>query len=58
VTVGGITAALQYAGVSPGFVGLYQVNVVIPANVTPGAAVPVVMTQNGIGSNTATIVVR
>src|ERR1039458_3245774 len=43
VTVGGITAVLQYAGVSPGFVGLYQVNVVIPSSVTPGPAVPLAM---------------
>jgi uncharacterized protein (TIGR03437 family) len=58
VTVGGLAAALQYAGVAPGFVGLYQVNVSIPASVTPGSAVPVVITQNGVASNMATIVVK
>jgi uncharacterized protein (TIGR03437 family) len=58
VTVGGLAAGLQYAGVAPGFVGLYQVNVAIPSSVTPGSAVPVVITQNGIASNTATIVVQ
>jgi uncharacterized protein (TIGR03437 family) len=58
VTVGGLAAGLQYAGVAPGFVGLYQVNVTIPTGVTPGSAVPVVITQNGIASNAATIVVQ
>jgi uncharacterized protein (TIGR03437 family) len=58
VTVGGLPAGLQYAGVAPGFVGLYQVNVTINPSVTPGSAVPVVITQNGVASNAATIVVK
>ena len=58
VTVGGLNAVVQYAGVAPGFVGLYQVNAVISTAVTTGAAVPVVITQNGVASNTATIVVQ
>jgi len=56
VTIGGVNAATpQYAGLSPGFVGLYQVNVTIPAGVTVGPLVPVVITQNGVASNTVTI---
>src|SRR5579871_362146 len=58
VTVGGIAAGLQYAGVAPGFVGLYQVNAVIPKGVTTGPAVPVVITQSGLASNAGTIVVK
>ncbi len=58
VTVGGVPAPLQYAGVAPGFVGLFQVNVVIPAGAGSGPSVPVVLTQNGVASNMATIVVR
>jgi len=43
-TVGGQPAVVQYAGGAPGFVaGLMQVNVVIPVNISPGAAVPVVI---------------
>jgi uncharacterized protein (TIGR03437 family) len=46
-----VEAAVQYAGLAPGFVGLYQVNVQVPATVTPGDAVEVVIRQNGISSN-------
>jgi len=52
VTVGGVNAMLQYAGVAPGFAGLYQVNAVIPSGVTPGSSVPVILIQNGISSPT------
>ena len=51
VTIGGINAAVAFQGLAPNFVGLYQVNVVVPAGVTPGNAVPLVLTQNGIVAN-------
>lgn len=38
--------------------GVYQVNVQVPAGVTLGDALPVVLTQGGFRSNTATIAVR
>jgi uncharacterized protein (TIGR03437 family) len=42
--VGGQPAVVQYAGGAPGFVaGLMQVNIVIPGNISPGAAVPVIL---------------
>ncbi len=44
VTIGGQTAAVVYAGAAPGAIaGLLQVNARIPANVTVGNAVPVVI---------------
>jgi uncharacterized protein (TIGR03437 family) len=44
-TVGGKEATVAYAGAVPGVVaGLMQVNVQIPADVTPGGYVPVVLT--------------
>ena len=61
VTVGGVEAPVEYQGLAPGFVGLYQVNVRLPATVTPGDNVEVVIRQNGIISNPdrpATIPVR
>ncbi len=58
VTVGGAATGVQYAGLAPGYVGLYQVNVAIPAGITVGPAVPVVITQNGIASNAGTIAVH
>lgn len=57
-TVGGQPASVQFAGLAPGFVGLYQVNVQIPAGVTPGPVVPLVLVQNGVPSNKVTIAVR
>ena len=49
--VGGQPAVVQYAGGAPGFVaGLMQVNIVIPGNISPGAAVPVVINVADIHS--------
>jgi len=57
-TVGGKPAAVQFAGLTPGFIGLYQVNVQIPEGVTPGSAVPLVVTSGSVPSNTVTLGVR
>ncbi len=60
-TIGGVAvpaANIQYAGPAPGFVGLYQVNVQIPSGVPSGPTVSVVLSQNGISSNTATIAIK
>jgi uncharacterized protein (TIGR03437 family) len=35
--IGGITAPVSFSGLTPGFIGLYQVNVQIPPNVPPGS---------------------
>ena len=61
VTVGGVDAPVEYQGLAPNYVGLYQVNVRLPTTVTPGDNVEVVIRQNGISSNPdhpATIPVR
>jgi uncharacterized protein (TIGR03437 family) len=58
VTIGGVDAAVEFAGLAPGFVGLYQVNARVPAGVTVGNAVALVLTQNGVPSNTVTIAVK
>jgi uncharacterized protein (TIGR03437 family) len=51
VTIGGVTVNdLQYARGAPGAVGLLQINVAIPAGVTPGSAVPVVIQVGGATS--------
>ena len=57
VTIGGREAAIRFAGLAPGSVGLYQLNVVVPSEPT-GNAVPVVITTfEGQTSNTATMAV-
>jgi uncharacterized protein (TIGR03437 family) len=50
VTIGGQPANVNYCGLAPGFAGLYQVNVQIPAAAQSGTQ-PLVMT---IGGQTAT----
>jgi uncharacterized protein (TIGR03437 family) len=58
VTVGGIRADVQFAGLTPGLVGLYQVNVKIPSGVSAGPEVAMVMTQNGVASNSVKMGIR
>jgi uncharacterized protein (TIGR03437 family) len=55
VTIGGQNASVQYAGLVAGLVGLYQVNVTMPAGVTPGNAVPVMLTAAGQTSPAAIV---
>jgi len=58
VTIGGQTAQVQFSGMAPGFVGLWQINAVVPQSVTPGLAVPLVISAGGATSNTVTIAVQ
>ena len=45
VQIGSVPATVQYAGLAPGFVGLYQFNVTVPA-LSPGDW-PLVIQLNG-----------
>ncbi len=54
VTVAGQTATVTYAGLSGAFPGLYQLNVLLPANLTPGPK-PLVITTEGQSSPEVTI---
>ncbi len=58
VTVGGVSARVDFAGLTPGFTGLYQVNIVMPQGVRAGDQVPVVLTVGDIASPPVTIAVR
>jgi uncharacterized protein (TIGR03437 family) len=58
LSIAGVAASVSYSGLVPGFVGLYQINAPVPGGVAPGNAVPVVITVEGINSNTATIAVQ
>ena len=57
VTIGGVAANVAFSGLTPGGVGLYQINVQIPAGAR-GAALPIVVSQSSIASNTATVPVQ
>lgn len=60
VTIGGLNAAVQYAGAAPGLVaGVFQVNVQVPAGVSPGLAVPVqIRVGNAVSRAGVTLAVR
>jgi uncharacterized protein (TIGR03437 family) len=36
-TLGGVPATVSFSGLTPGFTGLYQVNIQVPANTAPGS---------------------
>jgi uncharacterized protein (TIGR03437 family) len=63
-TIGGVSTPVLFSGLTPTFAGLYQVNIQVPAGITPGNAVPVVITSTdpttGVTakSNTVTIAVQ
>ena len=58
VTIGGQPAQVVFAGLTPGFAGLYQVNVIVPGGVAPGDRVPVVVGVGEQMGKALTIAVR
>jgi uncharacterized protein (TIGR03437 family) len=56
-SIAGAPARVTYAGVAPGFAGLYQVNVEIPAGVPAGAQM-LQISAGALASNTVAISVR
>ena len=58
IQFGNVTATVQYDGLAPGFIGLYQFNVVVP-NVSDSDAVPLTFNLGGVqGSQTLYIAVK
>jgi uncharacterized protein (TIGR03437 family) len=54
-TIGGRQATVTFAGAAPGMVGLYQVNITVPA-LTPSGAVRLVLTADGNDSQSGVTV--
>jgi uncharacterized protein (TIGR03437 family) len=50
VTIGGTKAMVSFSGLAPGFVGLYQVNAVVPESLAAGNQ-PVIVDASGAFSN-------
>jgi uncharacterized protein (TIGR03437 family) len=63
-TIGGVDAPVVFSGLTPSLVGLYQVNVQVPASVPAGDSVPLTLTVTDLvtgqsfQSNTVTIAVQ
>jgi uncharacterized protein (TIGR03437 family) len=58
VSIGGQAAAVEYAGLAGGFVGLYQFNVVVPAGVAAGDAALTVSAGGAVSGQALVISVR
>ena len=58
VLLNGVSVPAAFAGLAPGAVGLYQVNVQIPDNAPTGNTVGLSLSVGGATSNTVTIAIR
>jgi uncharacterized protein (TIGR03437 family) len=56
-TVGGVSATVLFAGLAPQLT-VYQMNIVVPAGVTPGSDVPIVLSQSGLQSVPVTVALK
>ncbi len=50
VTIGGQSTTSSFAGLTPGYAGLYQINAAVPAGVSPGGQVPITISVAGKSS--------
>jgi len=56
VTVDGQNATVEFAGLAPGFVGLYQIDLQVPSTARTGS-LALVVSQNGVAGNTTNLIV-
>ncbi|MEO7143020.1 MAG: hypothetical protein ABI165_05895, partial [Bryobacteraceae bacterium] len=58
VTIGGTAVQAFFAGLTPGYAGLYQVNVIVPPGIPAGSSVPVVVSAAGASSPAVTVALQ
>jgi uncharacterized protein (TIGR03437 family) len=58
VVINGTELPVAFAGLTPGYVGLYQVNVVIPLTTPPGLGIPLTLKQGGQMGNTVAVALQ
>jgi len=56
-TIGGVNAPVIFSGLAPGIVGLYQVNITVPANVPTGLQ-PLILSIGGVASKTSQLPIQ
>ena len=57
MTIGNIAAHVDFSGLSPGWVGLYQVNVDVPQDAPTGLQ-PIVVSIGGVDSKASVLPVQ
>jgi len=57
VTIAGSKGSVSFSGLTPGFVGLYQINVKLPDSI-PGGNQQLIVTANGIESNSVAVAIQ
>jgi uncharacterized protein (TIGR03437 family) len=56
--LGGVRATPLFVGLTPNFVGLYQINVVVPFNAPRGDKIPMRIEGSGVTSNRVDIAIE
>jgi uncharacterized protein (TIGR03437 family) len=56
--IGGVAAKVTFAGLTPTLAGLYQVHAMVPAGITAGTDVPVILTAAGFASAPVTVAIQ
>ena len=57
-TLGGVDAPVVFSGLTPSLVGLYQVNVLVPAGVSAGSAAPLTIRVGDSVSNSVSVALQ
>ncbi len=58
VSVGSVEVPAAFAGLTPGLIGLYQVNVLLPPAMPPGLSLPLYLKQGSATSNTVAVAIQ
>ena len=58
MTIRGAQATVEFSGLAPDEVGVYQVNVQVPQGSAKGSAVALTISIGGVMSNTITLAVQ
>jgi uncharacterized protein (TIGR03437 family) len=58
VVLNSVELPVQYAGLTPGFIGLYQVNVAIPVGTAPGSSLSLTVKAAGAAGNTVNVAIQ
>ena len=56
--INGVNVPVAFAGLAPGFIGLYQLNLQLPVDMPPGLDISLTVTQGGVAGNPVTLSVQ